>query len=150
MGRLPLFLGVLLALLSPGNAAASCEPASSAEQEAQADAIVDGTVVDIATAGAQSTVTLDVDRVLKGAPGKVVVLEASLPGESIVGEVPFHEGWPHWRLYLREIEPGSGRYYTTLCDGTREIPPMQQSGSGSRQPAVEPPSPDTLGLRVAL
>ena len=132
MGRLTLLLGILVVLLSPRDAAASCVPASSAEQEAQADAIVDGTVVDIATDGAQSTVTIGVDRVLKGAPANVVVLEASLPGEGIPGEVPFHEGWQHWRLYLREIEPGSGRYYTTLCDGTREISPMQQSGSCSR------------------
>jgi hypothetical protein len=100
----------------------SCAPLSPAQQEAQADVIVDGTVTDIATVDYHSAVTVRVDRIFKGAPGPMIVLTASLPGEGIAGEVPFHEGWPYWRLYLREVTPGSGQYYTSLCDGTRELP----------------------------
>jgi hypothetical protein len=82
------------------------------------------TVVDIKT-----QVTINVDRVLKGSPGPTIVLQASLPGEGVVGEVPFSEGWKYWRLYLHEIEPGNGSYFTSTCLGSHEIPaPAQTPG----------------------
>lgn len=130
-----------LFVLSFGDAAASCVPLSPAEQEAQADAIVEGTVLSIATVGVQSEVTIGVDRVLKGAPDAVLALEASLPGELVAGEVPFHEGWKYWRLYLREITPGTGRFYTTLCDGTREIPTPQPAEPEPSPPTTQVPAP---------
>jgi hypothetical protein len=112
-------------------AAASCIPLSPAEQEVQADVIVDGTVVAIVRRESHTDVTLRVDRVLKGTPGGMVVLEGALPGEIVAGEVPFYEGWQYWRLYLRELGPRSGRYYTSLCDGTRRIPAPEPASPGS-------------------
>jgi hypothetical protein len=115
-------LAVLVLVQAPERALASCGPLSPADQESQADAIVEGTVVDMTVIDIKTQVTIDIDRVLKGTPEQTVVLQASLPGEGVVGEVPFQEGWKYWRLYLREIEPGSGRYYTSTCFGSREIP----------------------------
>jgi hypothetical protein len=110
--------------------AASCDALSPADQEAQADAIVEGTVVDTMVVDYQSQVTVTVDRLLKSDPGPTVVLQASRPGQGVAGEVPFSEGWKYWRLYLQEIEPGSGRYYTSTCFGSREIqaPPGATGG----------------------
>ena len=123
MRRLVLIVAMAMLLVSaPLPVAASCDALSPADQDAQADAIVEGTVVDTAIVGFQSAVTINVDRVFKGSPGPTVVLQASLPGQGVAGEVPFSEGWKYWRLYLREVEPGSGRYYTMTCFGSREIP----------------------------
>jgi hypothetical protein len=124
MNRLLLLVAVVVGVLvSPARSvAASCDALSPADQEAQADAIVEGTVIDTTVVGFKTDVTITVDRVLKGAPGPTVVLQASLPGQGVAGEVPFSEGWKYWRLYLREIEPGSGRFYTSTCLGSREIP----------------------------
>ena len=101
----------------------SCEPLTSADQEARADAIVEGEVLDVTLGPTAAVVRVGVRRVVKGAPPAELLLEASLPGEGVAGEVPFDEGWPHWLLYLRETTPGSGRWYTSLCDGSRPIPP---------------------------
>jgi len=129
--RLALIVAVAMLLIgTPGPVAASCDPLGPADQDAQADAIVEGTVVDTAVIGFKSEVTLNVDRVFKGSPGATVVLQASLPGQGVAGEVPFSEGWKYWRLYLREIEPGSGRYYTMTCFGSREIPAPLGAGGG--------------------
>jgi hypothetical protein len=122
VGMIALLAAVLIVVRAPTRALASCDPLSPAEQESQADAIVDGTVVDMTVVDIKTQVTINVDRVLKGSPGPTVVLQASLPGEGVAGEVPFYEGWKYWRLYLHEIEPGSGQYYTMTCFGSHEIP----------------------------
>jgi hypothetical protein len=120
----------VLVLGASATVAASCDSLSPADQEAQADAIVDGTVVDTAVVGFKTEVTVNVDRVLKGNPGPTIVLQASLPGQGVAGEVPFSDGWKYWRLYLRETEPGSGQYYTMTCFGSHEIPAPPGASGG--------------------
>lgn len=120
-----LVLGTLF-IGTTGLARASCEPIQLPDQEARADVIVDATVLNIDSASFRSEVTLRVDGVFKGdqAVGNEFVLAGSTVPR-VAGEVPFYEGWPYWRLYLREIDPGGGRYYTTLCDGSVELPAPQ-------------------------
>src|SRR5215208_2815352 len=135
MSRLLLVLVLLALAPSPIVEATSCVPVGAAEQEARADVVVEGTVLSITPGPTRSEVLVGVDRVLKGTIGSEVRLEAGLPGGGFADEVPFHRGWKHWLLYLHEIEPGSGRFATTLCDGTRVIPAPQPVTS-------EPPAPD--------
>jgi hypothetical protein len=117
-----LLIAALAALLFPGPALASCMPTSAADQELAADLVVDGTVSGMTTVGINTEVTIAVDRILKGSSGDTVVVLTSLPGEGVVGDVPFYEGWKFWRLYLEETEPGSGRFTTSTCAGTRPRP----------------------------
>ena len=132
---------VLLALTpTPIVEATSCVPIGMAEQEARADVVVEGTVLSITPGPTRSEVLVGVDRVLKGAIESEVRLEAGLPGGGFADEVPFHRGWKHWRLYLREIEAGSGRFATTLCDGTRVIPAPQPVTSEPSAPEPESPA----------
>ncbi|MBA2448253.1 MAG: hypothetical protein H0V51_09540 [Chloroflexi bacterium] len=140
MSRLILAL-VLLALAPiPIVEATSCVPMGAAEQEARADVVVEGTVLSITPGPTRSEVLIGVDRVLKGAIGSEVRLQAGLPGGGFADEVPFHRGWKHWRLYLREIEAGSGRFATTLCDGTQVISAPQPLTSEPSAPESESPA----------
>lgn len=133
-----LILALALALAPTQTAeAASCVPSGAAEQEALADVVLEGTVLSITPGPTRSEVLIGVDRVLKGVVGDEVRLEAGLPGGGFADEVPFHRGWKHWRLYLREVEAGSGRFATTLCDGTRVIPSPVTSEPTA--PESEPP-----------
>jgi hypothetical protein len=152
-------IGVLAAAglcLLPSGGAASCLPLGPAEQEARADVVVDGTIVAL-TVGVDATdLEVAVDQVIKGTVGSRILVKAPPPGRVTADDVPFRDGWSHWRLYLRERAPGAGEYYTSLCDGTRAIPPPasgpvpprppreagpadQPPGAPADQPSVEPP-----------
>jgi hypothetical protein len=119
-------IGVLAAAglcLLPAGGSASCLPLGPAEQEARADVVVDGTIV-AQTVGADATeLEVAVDRVIKGPVGSRVLVKAPPPGRVTADDVPFRDGWSHWRLYLRERAPGANEYYTSLCDGTHAVPP---------------------------
>lgn len=141
-----LILALALALTPTLTAeAASCAPSGVAEQESRADVVIEGTVLSITPGPTRSVVLIGVDRVLKGMVGNEVRLEVGLPGGGFADEVPFHQGWKHWRLYLREVEAGSGHFATTLCDGTRVIPaPVTSEPSAPRaEPPIEGQACDT-------
>jgi hypothetical protein len=135
-----LAIGLLAAAalaLSP-TGAASCLPLGPLEQEARADLVVDGTIVAL-TVGVDATdLEVAVDRVIKGPAVSRVLVRAAPPGRVTAEDVPFGEGWPHWRLYLRERAPGLGEYYTSLCDGTGPIAPPPTGALGGRpEPSPE-------------
>ena len=53
--------------------------------------------------------------------GSTLILPISNPGTGSVGEMPFTEDWPFWRLFLHPLEPGIAELRTHLCDGSSMI-----------------------------
>lgn len=97
------------------------------EQLQAATAVVDATVLEIIPEETRAQVRLIIHRVYKDdtgllADGGALALTTSLPGDMVVGEVPFNDGWPHWRLYLHPLEPGCTALVTDLCRGSAPIP----------------------------
>jgi hypothetical protein len=129
---LPIVVAAAALAVATPSASASCAFLSSADQEARADVVVEGTIL----AAGDGTARLDVERRIKGeAPAELRITGGGGPGVSSSEDILPRAG-ERWRILGQDAGPATVR--TSICEGSVRL----------HDPAPAPPS--FLGWLAAL
>ena len=135
---LPMVVAAAALAVAAPSASASCAFLSSAEQEARADVVVEGTILE----AEPGTALLAVDRRIKGdPPDELAVTGGSGPGV-VNSEDILPRAGERWRILGQDA--GRATVWTSICEGSVRIGGPARDAPA--RPAEPPPPPGEDGL----
>jgi hypothetical protein len=133
-------LAAAVVLIPAAPAAASCAFLSSAEQEARADVVVEGTIL----AAEDGSARLAVERRIKGdAPAELEITGGGGSGVTSSVDILPRAG-ERWRIFGQDAGPAT--VWTSICEGSVRLDgptghdPGLAAATGAPEPATAPPS----------
>ena len=132
---LPMVVAAAALAVAAPSASASCAFLSSAEQEARADVVVEGTILE----AEPGTARLAVERRIKGdPPDELAVTGGSGPGVTSSEDILPRAG-ERWRILGQDA--GRATVWTSICEGSVRLDGRAPDAAAAPPP---PPSEDSL------